>query len=84
MDDRANEEACIAEMITAATRFTGTANTEAYGKIVAQLLLPDLLPYKVGTPGDELGLPRPDSRRPVRQKLAAAVSPYVVASTPSA
>jgi hypothetical protein len=47
----------IAEMITAATRFTGTANPEAYGKTVTQLLLPDLLPYKVGTPGDELGLP---------------------------
>jgi hypothetical protein len=80
VDDRANEEACIAEMITAATRFTGTANTEAYGKIVAQLLLPDLLPYKVGTPpGFPTGL-----TSAMRQKLAATVSPYVVASTPSA
>jgi hypothetical protein len=48
-DDRANDEARITEMVTAAARNTGTANPEAYGAAVAQRLLPDLLPYQVGT-----------------------------------
>jgi len=49
-DDRVNDEARVSEMITAAARITGTSNPEAYGRTVARRLLPDLLPYTVGTP----------------------------------
>ena len=49
-DDPANDGARISEMITAATRFTGTANPEACAQAVTQRLLPDLLPHRVGTP----------------------------------
>lgn len=48
--DRANDEARIAEFIVAAARNTGTENPEAYAVGVVQRLLPDLLPYRVGTP----------------------------------
>src|SRR6185437_3935037 len=48
--DRANDEARIAEFIAAAARNTGTENPEAYAAGVVQRLLPDLLPYRVGTP----------------------------------
>jgi hypothetical protein len=48
-DDRANDGERIAEIVTAATRTTGTANPGAYGEVVAARLLPDLLPYQVGT-----------------------------------
>jgi hypothetical protein len=50
VDDRANDEARVSGMIAAATRITGAANPEAYGRAVARRLLPDLLPYTVGTP----------------------------------
>lgn len=49
-DDRANDGTRVAEMITAATRIIGAAEPGAYGDAVSQRLLPDLLPYKVGTP----------------------------------
>jgi hypothetical protein len=49
-DDRANDQARICGMIAASAQITGTANPQAYGGAVTQRLLPDLLPYKVGTP----------------------------------
>jgi hypothetical protein len=49
-DDPANDGARTSEMITAATRFTGTANPEACAQAVTQRLLPDLLAHRVGTP----------------------------------
>jgi uncharacterized protein DUF4331 len=49
-DDRARDGARIAELVAAASRFAGTADPEAYGRLVADRLLPDLLPYRVGTP----------------------------------
>jgi hypothetical protein len=48
--DRANDEARVRDFITAAARNTGTANPSAYAEAVTQRLLPDLLPYRVGTP----------------------------------
>ena len=48
--DRANDEVRVIEFIAAAARNTGTANPEAYAAGVVQRLLPDLLPYQVGTP----------------------------------
>lgn len=48
--DRARDGARIAELVAAASRFTGTADPQAYGRLVAERLLPDLLPYRVGTP----------------------------------
>jgi hypothetical protein len=38
------------EMISAASRLTGTADPQAYGEVVTGRLLPDLLPYRAGTP----------------------------------
>jgi Domain of unknown function (DUF4331) len=49
-DDLANDGARIQEMITTASRLTGTADPQAYGELVTSRLLPDLLPYQVGTP----------------------------------
>jgi len=49
-DDRANDQVRICGMIAASARITGTANPQAYGRAVTQRLLPDLLPYTVGTP----------------------------------
>jgi hypothetical protein len=48
-EDRANDQARICGMIAASAQITGTANPQAYGRAVTQRLLPDLLPYKVGT-----------------------------------
>jgi Domain of unknown function (DUF4331) len=49
-DDVANDGARIQEMISAASRITGTADPEAYGELVTQRLLPDILRYRIGTP----------------------------------
>ncbi len=49
-DDISNDGGRVREMITAASRLTGTADPEAYGELVTQRLLPDLLPYRIGTP----------------------------------
>jgi Domain of unknown function (DUF4331) len=49
-DDLANDGTRIQEMVAAASRLTGTADPRAYGELVAGRLLPDLLPYRVGTP----------------------------------
>ena len=48
--DRAEDTARVAGMAAAAARTTGTADPEAHGRAVAERLLPDLLPYTVGTP----------------------------------
>jgi len=37
-------------MIAAAAGATGTRNPDAYARIVTERLLPDVLPYQVGTP----------------------------------
>ena len=37
-------------MVTAAARHTGAKDPEAYGHHVSQRLLPNVLPYTVGTP----------------------------------
>jgi uncharacterized protein DUF4331 len=49
-DDLANDAARVAAMVAAASRATGTSNPQAYGQLVAKRLLPDVLPYTVGTP----------------------------------
>jgi hypothetical protein len=49
-DDRANDEAHVRDLVTAAALSTGTADPAAYAEVVAARLLPDLLPYRVGTP----------------------------------
>ncbi len=49
-DDRANDGARVTRMVAAAAADTGTANSQAYAAAVTQRLLPDLLPYRVGTP----------------------------------
>jgi uncharacterized protein DUF4331 len=49
-EDRARDGARITEFVAAASRSTGLADPEAYGRLVAERLLPDLLPYRVGTP----------------------------------
>jgi hypothetical protein len=50
VDDETRDGARIATMIGAAARATGTRNPEAYTQTVVARLLPDLLPYQVGTP----------------------------------
>ncbi len=47
--DRQRDGARVAGMVAAAARATGTADPEAYGRTVAERLLPDVLPYTVGT-----------------------------------
>jgi hypothetical protein len=49
-DDHAHDWARVTGMISAAARATGTTNPEAYSEGVASRLLPDVLPYTVGTP----------------------------------
>ena len=49
-EDRANDEARVRDLVTAAALGTGTANPAAYAAMVAARLLPDLLRYRVGTP----------------------------------
>ena len=48
--DRADDTARVTGMTAAAVQGTGTADPEAYGRTAAEPLLPDLLPYTVGTP----------------------------------
>lgn len=48
--DRANDTARVAGMTAAAARVAGIADPEAHGRAVAGRLLPDVLPYTVGTP----------------------------------
>jgi hypothetical protein len=48
--DRERDGGRVAGIVTAAARNTGTANPEAYARVVTERLLPDLLPYTVGTP----------------------------------
>lgn len=50
VDDLANDGDRVRDMVTAASRLTGTARPEAYGDRVARCLLPDLLPYEIGSP----------------------------------
>ena len=49
-DDLANDGQRFASMISAAARNTGTRNPEGYAELVVARLLPDLLPFVVGTP----------------------------------
>lgn len=49
-EDPANDAARIASFVTAAAAPTGVADPDAYGRQVAARLLPDVLPYTVGTP----------------------------------
>jgi len=49
-EDVENDGARFARMITAAARNTGTRNPVAYAELVVPRLLPDLLPYTIGTP----------------------------------
>ena len=49
-DDRADDGARITDMVAAAAGFTGTADPQAYARTVAARLLPDVLPYRVGSP----------------------------------
>lgn len=49
-DDPANDGQRMTEFITAAARISGRRNPEAHAAAVVQRLLPDVLPYQVGTP----------------------------------
>jgi Domain of unknown function (DUF4331) len=49
-DDLAADGDRVRDMVTAAARITGTARPEAYADRVARRLLPDVLPYEIGTP----------------------------------
>jgi Domain of unknown function (DUF4331) len=49
-DDVANDGARIREMVGATAGFTGATNPGAYAELVTRRLLPDLLPYEIGTP----------------------------------
>lgn len=48
--DRTTDGPKVREMITAAARFSGTRNPDAYAEQVTARLLPDVLPYRVGSP----------------------------------
>lgn len=48
--DRERDGARIAGMVAAAAKATAAADPEAYGALVADRLLPDVLPYTVRTP----------------------------------
>jgi hypothetical protein len=49
-DDFENDGPRVREMVAAASGFTGTSDPDAYGEVVARRLLPDLLPYRIGSP----------------------------------
>jgi uncharacterized protein DUF4331 len=49
-DDLDNDGARIRDIIAAASHHTGTHRPEAYGDLVTRRLLPDVLPYRIGTP----------------------------------
>ena len=48
-DDPANDTGRVAAFVAAAVRRTGVSDPDAYGRAVAARLLPDVLPYQVGT-----------------------------------
>lgn len=48
-DDPANDTSRVAAFVMAAVRRTGISDPEGYGREVAARLLPDVLPYRVGT-----------------------------------
>ena len=49
-DDPANDAARVTAFVAAAVRRTGVSDPDGYGRAVAARLLPDVLPYRVGTP----------------------------------
>ena len=49
-DDPANDSQRITDWVAAAVRPTGVGDPVDYGRGVARRLLPDILPYRVGTP----------------------------------
>lgn len=48
-DDRANDGGRVSEIVAAASRATGTRDPDAYAALVTGRLLPDVLPYTVGS-----------------------------------
>jgi hypothetical protein len=50
--DRANDGPRVLDFVAAAARNSGTARPAAYAEVVAHRLLPNLLPYRVGTPAE--------------------------------
>jgi hypothetical protein len=48
-DDPANDTDRVAAFVAAAVRRTGVSDPDGYGRAVAARLLPDVLPYRVGT-----------------------------------
>ena len=48
--DPANDTDRVAAFVAAAVRRTGVSDPDGYGRTVAARLLPDVLPYRVGTP----------------------------------
>lgn len=51
VDDRANYGDLIAGLVAGVVAAHGTAeDAQAYGRTVAELLLPEVLPYRIGTP----------------------------------
>jgi Domain of unknown function (DUF4331) len=48
-DDPANDTSRVAAFVAAAARCSGVSDPDRYGQAVATRLLPDLLPYEVGT-----------------------------------
>ena len=48
--DRDNDGELVSRLVTAAARHTGAKDPDAYGRHVAERLLPNVLPYTVGTP----------------------------------
>ena len=48
-DDPANDADRVAAFVAAAVRRTGVSDPDGYGRAVAARLLPDVLPYRVGT-----------------------------------
>jgi hypothetical protein len=48
-DDPANDTARVAAFVAAAVRRTGVGDPDGYGRAVAARLLPDVLPYQVGS-----------------------------------
>jgi len=49
VDDPANDTGRVAAFVAAAARRTGVSDPDGYGREVAARLLPDVLPYRVGT-----------------------------------
>jgi Domain of unknown function (DUF4331) len=48
-DDPAHDTVRVAAFVSAAARYTGVSDPDDYGRAVAARLLPDVLPYRVGT-----------------------------------